>query len=132
MDVNNFSLQDSYMQIPPVTRAWLTGVVAVTVGSRFGVVPLANLALDLGLVFKRLQLWRLVTSFFFLGPLDLSWLINLFMMCARGGGGGGSVFLFCVRGARQAPHSAAHPFAFPPATHLLPPLRPQLQTQRGL
>ena len=126
MDVNNFSLQESYMQIPPVTRAWLTGVVAVTVGSRFGLVPLSNLALDLGLVFQRLQLWRLVTSFFFLGPLDLSWLINLFMMCA---------------GWKGAPSLASRPGLRSPCplTPLHAPLCPrprttpaQLQAERGL
>jgi hypothetical protein len=72
-----------YMQIPPVTRTWLTGVVAVTVGARFGLVPLGALLFSLPLILQRLQVWRLLTCFFFLGPLDFSWLVNLYMMCVQ-------------------------------------------------
>jgi hypothetical protein len=76
----NWSLQDMYMQVPPITRTWLSGVVAVTVGARFGLVPLFNLGFDMGLVL-RLQVWRLLTCFLYLGPLNFSWLVNLYMMC---------------------------------------------------
>ena len=75
------SIQDMYFRVPPFTRTWLTGVVAVTLGARFGLLSLGHLMYDFAEVFYRLQLWRLLTSFFFMGKLDLSWLINLFMMC---------------------------------------------------
>jgi hypothetical protein len=127
MDANNFSLQEMYMQVPLVTRTWLTGVVAVTVGAHFGLVPLYNLNLSFEHIFTKLQVWRLVTSFLFLGPLDLSWLINLFMVC---------VALLRVPLAPRywppppPPHPPAHAPRTPPP---FPSPRPaQLQAERGL
>ena len=69
------------MQIPPVTRTWLTGVVAVTVGVRFHMLPYEALQFHLPLILLRLQVWRLFTCFFYLGPLNFAWLVNLYMMC---------------------------------------------------
>ncbi|RDX58329.1 Derlin-1 [Mucuna pruriens] len=43
-----------------------------------------NIALDYGQVFKRLQVWRLFTSFFFLGPFSLPFAIRLIMIAKYG------------------------------------------------
>ena len=69
------------MKILPVTRTWITGVVAVTLGVRFGLLNLGHLLFFPELVLFKLHVWRLVTPFLWLGKLELSWLINLFMMC---------------------------------------------------
>ncbi len=122
MDANNFSLQEMYMQVPLVTRTWLTGVVAVTVGAHFGLVPLYNLNLSFEHLLKG-QVWRLVTSFLFLGPLDLSWLINLFMVCVvvplRG-----SPLAGTAAGAAAAPPRSPFPHTPIPASPTHAPLPP--------
>ena len=122
MDANNFSLQEMYMQVPLVTRTWLTGVVAVTVGAHFGLVPLYNLNLSFEHLLKG-QVWRLVTSFLFLGPLDLSWLINLFMVCVvvplRG-----SPLAGTAAGAAAAPPRSPFPHTPFPSSPTHAPLPP--------
>ena len=95
------------MKILPVTRTWITGVVAVTLGVRFGWLNLGQLLFFPEPILYRLQVWRLVTPFLWLGKLELSWLINLFMMCVTAGS----------PWARAAPRTLPAPHAHTPDPH---------------
>jgi Derlin-2/3 len=72
-------LQNAYNNISPVARVWLIGVVAVTFAVKFGLLPLSLVFFTPQAVLVKLQLWRLLSSFFWVGKLELAWLINLFM-----------------------------------------------------
>lgn len=43
-----------------------------------------NIALDYGLVFKRFQVWRLITNFFFLGPFSFPFAFRLIIIAKYG------------------------------------------------
>jgi Derlin-2/3 len=72
------SVREMYESIKPVTRIWLTAAFAVTMGARFGVVDLTLLVFRPALIWKRFEIWRLVTTFFFLGMPSFNWLIRMY------------------------------------------------------
>ena len=74
------SLWDAYMRTPPVTRAWLTGVVLLAIGVHCGAWAPHDLAFSLRHIAPpHLQVWRLATSLLYLGSVSVGWLINLYM-----------------------------------------------------
>ena len=86
--MQDWTLQDQFYRIKPVTRYWLLGVVVCTFGAKFGAIPFKHLVFDVKAIFYDWQLWRIVLSFFWLGKPNISWLINLFMLCVLVLGGG--------------------------------------------
>lgn len=70
-----------YNSLPPVCRTWGTACVLTTVGVQLGVLDLRSLYLDYPLVFKRFQIWRLLTNFTFLGPFGFPFVMRMMMMC---------------------------------------------------
>lgn len=69
-----------YLQTPPVTRAWLTGVALLAIGAHAGLWSPGHLAFELRLVAPpHLQVWRLVSSFLFLQDMSIFWLVNVYM-----------------------------------------------------
>ena len=60
---------DWYKSLPPVCRAWGTACVLTTVGVQLGVLDLRSLYLDFPAVFRKFQIWRLLTNFCFVGGL---------------------------------------------------------------
>ncbi|VFQ81382.1 unnamed protein product [Cuscuta campestris] len=69
-----------YKSLPPISKAYGTACLAVTVAFALGVVNPANIALLPELVFYRFQVWRLITNFFFLGKFSINFGIRLLMM----------------------------------------------------
>ena len=70
-----------YNSLPPVCRTWGTACVLTTVGVQLGVVDLRSIYLDFPLVFKRFQIWRLLTNFCFLGGFSFPFVMRVMMMC---------------------------------------------------
>ena len=71
---------EKFFKIPPITRSWLTSIIFVTVGARFGFVPLARLAFAPDYLLYYGQVWRLLTCFMYIGKLSFAWRINLMML----------------------------------------------------
>mmetsp|Transcript_17292 Transcript_17292/g.26111 ORF Transcript_17292/g.26111 Transcript_17292/m.26111 type:complete len:384 (-) Transcript_17292:295-1446(-) len=73
-----------YKKILPVTRVYLTVIVALSIISMTGIIDPALFALDPVAIIKGLQLWRLVTSACFLGPPSMGMVGNLFLLYQYG------------------------------------------------
>ena len=69
-----------YNEIPPFTRYFMTLVFAMSFGMTYRLLDPYKLVLDFPSVFKKLHVWRLVTTFLFAGPFSQSFLFNLVMM----------------------------------------------------
>ena len=80
------TVREMYESIKPVTRIWLTAAFAVTMGARFGVVDVTLLVLRPLLIWKKFEIWRLVTTFFFLGMPSFNWLIRMYNLYRYGQG----------------------------------------------
>ncbi|KAH9300077.1 hypothetical protein KI387_011660, partial [Taxus chinensis] len=73
-----------YNSLPPVSKAYGTLCLLTTAGYSLGLVNPTLIYLDYGLVAKRLQIWRLFTNFFFLGPFSINFAIRLLMIARYG------------------------------------------------
>jgi len=71
------NLQQDFMQIPPVTRAYSAACVLTTIAVQLDLVSPFQLYFNPTLIFKHYQLWRLVTTFLFFGPLGFTFIFNL-------------------------------------------------------
>eukprot|EP00182_Erythrolobus_australicus_P003664 CAMPEP_0185829736 /NCGR_PEP_ID=MMETSP1353-20130828/421_1 /TAXON_ID=1077150 /ORGANISM="Erythrolobus australicus, Strain CCMP3124" /LENGTH=273 /DNA_ID=CAMNT_0028527557 /DNA_START=161 /DNA_END=982 /DNA_ORIENTATION=- len=67
--MNDWSLQSAWMSIPHVTRNLVAASAVVTLGSQLGLFPVHSVLLLWPKIFGQLQIWRLVFSFLFMGPL---------------------------------------------------------------
>eukprot|EP00798_Chlamydomonas_sp_ICE-L_P017863 gene17863-24253_t len=72
LGVNNW-----FQSLPPIMRSYGAAILVTSLGFRFGFVNLTYFALMWPKVFQKLEIWRLVTQFFFIGKLSISWLIRL-------------------------------------------------------
>lgn len=72
---------DWYQSLPPVCKAWGTACVLCTVGVQLKLINPYDIYLDYPMVFKKFQIWRLVTNFCFLGPFSFPFVIRVMMMC---------------------------------------------------
>nr|GEZ07781.1 derlin-1 [Tanacetum cinerariifolium] len=73
-----------YHSLPPITKAYATVCVAATTLATLKLLPIYYIALVYGEVFYRLQVWRLVTNFIFLGPFSINFGIRLLMILRYG------------------------------------------------
>ncbi|XP_057752463.1 derlin-1-like isoform X2 [Arachis stenosperma] len=75
---------DYYRSLPPVSKTY--GVLCLMTSAAYylQLYDAKNIALFYGLVFKRLQIWRLITNFFFLGPFSFPFAIRLIMIAKYG------------------------------------------------
>jgi len=74
------TLQDWYLEIPPVTRVYLTGSVLVTVACSLELISPFTLYFNVQLIFLKWQVWRLFTNFFFFGAVSLDFLFHMFFL----------------------------------------------------
>lgn len=77
----DFCPQDTIMDlesVPPITRAWGLLTLAVAVLEYTHTISSFQLFYTPSLVFRRWQIWRLVTTFLYFGPLGLDFLFHLF------------------------------------------------------
>ncbi|POO00569.1 Derlin [Trema orientale] len=73
-----------YKSLPPITKAYGTLCLLATVGFQLGLYDKDDVALDYPLVFSRFQVWRLITTFFFLGGFSVNFGIRLLMIARYG------------------------------------------------
>eukprot|EP00252_Welwitschia_mirabilis_P027897 TRINITY_DN9782_c0_g1_i1.p1 TRINITY_DN9782_c0_g1~~TRINITY_DN9782_c0_g1_i1.p1 ORF type:complete len:244 (+),score=27.33 TRINITY_DN9782_c0_g1_i1:238-969(+) len=73
-----------YNSLPPVSKAYGTLCLLTTAGYHLGLVDPSLIYVDYDLVFKKFQVWRLITDFFFLGPFSFNFAIRLLMIARYG------------------------------------------------
>ncbi|KAK9131078.1 hypothetical protein Sjap_011565 [Stephania japonica] len=73
-----------YNSLPPISKAYGTLCLLTTTAYQLGILKPDFLLLWFPFVFKRLQVWRLVTNFFFLGPFSINFGIRLLMIARYG------------------------------------------------
>lgn len=73
-------LAQEYMQIPAVTRAYTTACLLTTAAVQLELITPFQLYFNPDLIFRKLQIWRLVTNFLFFGPLGFSFLFNMIFL----------------------------------------------------
>ncbi|XP_030074343.1 derlin-3 [Microcaecilia unicolor] len=73
-------LAQEYMQIPAVTRTYTTACVITTAAVQLELITPFQLYFNPDLIFRKFQLWRLVTNFLFFGPLGFSFFFNMIFL----------------------------------------------------
>ncbi|XP_022872926.1 derlin-1.2-like isoform X2 [Olea europaea var. sylvestris] len=66
-----------YNSIPPVTKTYAVACLFATGAYTLELYNIRNIALLYSDVFKRFQIWRLITPFFFIGPFSLNFAFRL-------------------------------------------------------
>jgi len=74
------TLQDWYLEIPLITRVYLTGSMLTTAACSLELISPFSLYFNLRLVFVRAQVWRLFTNFFFFGSISLDFFFHMFFL----------------------------------------------------
>eukprot|EP00300_Choanocystis_sp_HF-7_P017739 c19819_g1_i1.p1 GENE.c19819_g1_i1~~c19819_g1_i1.p1 ORF type:complete len:204 (-),score=37.29 c19819_g1_i1:104-715(-) len=73
-------LSSWFKEIPVVTRTYLTLSVITTTAAAMDLVSPFHLYLNFQLVFRRFELWRLLTTFFYFGSFGLSFMFHMFFL----------------------------------------------------
>ncbi|KAK6190952.1 hypothetical protein SNE40_002710 [Patella caerulea] len=71
------TFHQEYMQMPPITRAYTTACVLTTVAVQLDIITPFQIYFNPDLIFKQLQVWRLVTNFLYFGPIGFNFLFNI-------------------------------------------------------
>ena len=72
-------LADYYKSIPPFTRYFITGVFVMSFGMTYQLISPYSMLLD-ETAYKKLKVWKFVTTFMFAGPFSQSFLFSLIMI----------------------------------------------------
>ncbi|XP_032112556.1 derlin-3 isoform X3 [Sapajus apella] len=70
-------LAAEFLQVPAVTRAYTAACVLTTAAVQLELLSPFQLYFNPHLVFRKFQVWRLVTNFLFFGPLGFSFFFNM-------------------------------------------------------
>ncbi|RZC10031.1 Derlin-1 isoform B [Glycine soja] len=73
-----------YRSLPPVSKTYGVACLMTTSAYYLQLYDARNISLDYGPVFKSLQVWRLITNFFFLGSFSLPFAVRLIMIAKYG------------------------------------------------
>ncbi|KAL2630499.1 hypothetical protein R1flu_015185 [Riccia fluitans] len=73
-----------YHSLPPISKFYGTACFAFTVAYQLGLLNPGWLLLDYHYVIRKLQIWRLLTNFFFLGPFSMPFGMRMLMIARYG------------------------------------------------
>lgn len=73
-------LMSWYMEIPPVSRVYLTGAFLTTAACAVDLVSPYSLYFNWDLVFSQGQIWRLVTPYLFFGVFSIDFLFHMYFL----------------------------------------------------
>jgi len=79
-----------YMEIPLVSRLYLTGAFLTTAACAVDIISPFSLYFSWDLVFTQGQIWRLVTSYLFFGVFSVDFLFHMYFLvsvCCQNGRG---------------------------------------------
>ncbi|KAE9980057.1 hypothetical protein EG327_006707 [Venturia inaequalis] len=77
---NGFPLEQWFWEMPPMTRWWTTSAVICSIMVQCHIVSPFNLFYSVRAVFSKGQYWRLLSTFFYFGPLSLDLVFHLFFL----------------------------------------------------
>ncbi|KXS21877.1 Der1-like protein [Gonapodya prolifera JEL478] len=80
MDANTFPLEQWFFDIPPLTRTYVTAVVAATLACQVDLISPFHLYFNPDLIWKAGQYWRIVTSFLYFGSLSVDFIFHIFFL----------------------------------------------------
>ncbi|XP_036614221.1 derlin-3 [Trichosurus vulpecula] len=69
-----------FWQVPAVTRAYTAACVLTTAAVQLELITPFQLYFNPDLIFRKFQVWRLITSFLFFGPLGFSFFFNMLFL----------------------------------------------------
>ncbi|CBI38645.3 unnamed protein product, partial [Vitis vinifera] len=84
LPIGAISFLKYYRSLPPVSKVYGVACLLTTTAYYLQLYSPWNIALSYELVFKRFQVWRLVTNFFFLGPFSFSFAFRLLIIARYG------------------------------------------------
>lgn len=100
--------QEWYSSLPFVTKQWCTLALGMTVLTNFGIIPIQKLFWSYEQVSQSFEIWRLGTSFLYLGPFKFETVIALMLLYQyskqyesgvafnTGGGGGTADYVYML------------------------------------
>lgn len=71
---------DWFLEMPPVTRLWVLGIVATSIAEQFHFISPLHLLYNPSQVFKYGEYWRLVTCFLYFGKLNVNLFFNVYFV----------------------------------------------------
>lgn len=71
------TFQEQFFRIPPVTRWYTTACVVTTILTHLDLVTPFQLYYNPSLIFRKFQVWRLITTFLYFGSFGFNFLFNL-------------------------------------------------------
>ncbi|XP_041348988.1 derlin-2-like [Gigantopelta aegis] len=71
------TVQQEYMQMPPITRAYTTACVLTTLAVQLDIVTPFQIYFNHDLILRQYQFWRLVTNFLYFGPIGFNFFFNM-------------------------------------------------------
>lgn len=77
---NQFPLEQWFFEMPVCTRWWMTAALGASVLVQCHILTPFQLFYSFRTVFYRSQYWRLITTFFYFGPLSLDLLYHIFFL----------------------------------------------------
>ncbi|KAF3042112.1 hypothetical protein E8E12_003625 [Didymella heteroderae] len=78
--MGGFPLEQWFYEMPVCTRWWMTAALSASVLVQCHIISPFQLFYSVRAVFFRSQYWRLVTTFFYFGPLSLDLLYHIFFL----------------------------------------------------
>ncbi|KAF2666379.1 ER-associated proteolytic system protein Der1 [Microthyrium microscopicum] len=75
-----FPLEQWFYEMPPCTRYWTTGVLLTSLLVQCHVISPFNMFYSLNAIFNKGQYWRLISSYFYFGPLGVDLLFHVFFL----------------------------------------------------
>jgi len=72
--------EEWYKGMPPVTKAYMTGCLATTMACYLDLVSPLQLYLNFSAIIKDMEIWRLLTNFFFFDQFGLNFLFHMFFL----------------------------------------------------
>jgi hypothetical protein len=87
-------LRYRYMEIPVVSRVYLTGAFLTTAGCAVDLISPFSLYFNWDLIFSQGQIWRLITSYLFFGVFSVDFLFHMYFLVSHILGGN-DCHLYC-------------------------------------
>ncbi|KAF2181714.1 ER-associated proteolytic system protein Der1 [Zopfia rhizophila CBS 207.26] len=78
--MGQFPLEQWFFEMPVCTRWWMTAALSASVLVQCRIITPFQLFYSFRTVFYRSQYWRLITTFFYFGPLSLDLLYHIFFL----------------------------------------------------
>mmetsp|Transcript_70128 Transcript_70128/g.106054 ORF Transcript_70128/g.106054 Transcript_70128/m.106054 type:complete len:242 (+) Transcript_70128:253-978(+) len=76
----NVDMMSWYMEIPLISRLYLTGAFLTTAACAVDIISPFNLYFNWDLVFSEGQVWRLITSYLFFGVFSVDFLFHMYFL----------------------------------------------------